>query len=131
MTVQITQAAESLQQLGDNVSPHQLISFLLAGTLERVAQAKNCIEQDNQEEKEILIGKIVAIINGLRNSLNFNEGGDIAVNLEDLYAYMVEKISDAQDDRDEIAVLDEIASLIGQVKSGWDGIEDQSAAEVA
>lgn len=126
MTVKATRAATDFQQSTPN--PHKLISLLMAGTLERVEQAKKSVEQGNDEEKFILVEKIVAIINGLRASLNFDQGGDIAVNLDQLYAYMLERIFSADSRDDEQEVLEEIEKLMAEVKSGWDEAEPVQAA---
>ncbi len=122
MALAQTKAAEILQQQQESVSSHQVISLLLDGALERVTQAKACIDDGNFEDKNLIIGKIIGIINGLRGSLNFQEGGDIAVNLGALYEYMIDRIDGASPES-EVDVLDEVSALISQVKSGWDEIE--------
>jgi len=126
MTVKATRAATDFQQSTPN--PHKLISLLMAGTLERVEQAKQAVEQGNDQEKFILVEKIVAIINGLRASLNFEQGGDIAITLDQLYAYMLERIFAADSKEDEQAVLEEIEKLMAEVKSGWDQADSAQAA---
>lgn len=122
MALAQTKAAEIMQQQQENISSHQVISLLLDGALERVTQAKACIDDGNFEDKNIIVGKIIGIINGLRGSLNFQEGGDIAVNLDALYDYMITRIDGASPES-EVQVLDEVSDLINQVKSGWDEIE--------
>lgn len=126
MTVKATQAATAFEK--SEPSPHQLISLLMAGTLERVAQAKKSVELGKEEEKFQLVEKIIAIINGLRASLNFEQGGDIAMNLDQLYAYMLDRIYSADSTQDEKEVLDEVARLMAEVKSGWDEAEPVQAA---
>ena len=126
MAVSATKAASAFDR--NNPDPHQLISLLMAGTLERVAQAKQCVVEGNDKEKYILVEKIIAIINGLRASLNFDQGGDIAVNLDSLYEYMLQRIYSAETVSDECEVLDEVAKLMAQVKSGWDETSPAKAA---
>lgn len=122
MALAQTKAAEIMQQQQENISSHQVISLLLDGALERVTQAKACIDDGNFEDKNIIVGKIIGIINGLRGSLNFQEGGEIAVNLDALYDYMITRIDGASPES-EAQALDEVSELISQVKSGWDEIE--------
>ena len=124
MALAQTKAAEIMQQNQETITSHQVISLLLDGALERVAQAKSCIDTGNEEDKIILIRKIVGIINGLRESLDFQNGGEIAVNLDELYVYMLKRIDDASPDS-ESDVLTEVSGLINRVKSGWDQIESQ------
>ena len=67
------------------------------------------------------IGKAIAIIGGLRESLNHKQGGEVAGNLDSLYAFMQQRLSQANL-RNEVALLDEVTELLREVKSGWDGI---------
>lgn len=127
MAINETQAAEELQQ-ANNVSPHRLISLLMAGTLERIAQAKDSMAAGRDEESELLLGKVTAIINGLRESLDFSSGGEIAVNLDALYGYMLNQFEQANETGKQDEVLDEVGRLMQEVKSGWDAIADQKAA---
>ncbi len=127
MTLEVTKAAEQLSST-ENVSPHKLISLLMAGTLERVAQAKDCIKSGNEEDKLVLLGKIVAIVKGLRGSLDFKAGGEIAVNLDTLYGYMIHKLDSAENAEQESFALEEVSRLMEEVKSGWDEIATKAAA---
>ncbi|HIO14714.1 MAG TPA: flagellar protein FliS, partial [Chromatiales bacterium] len=63
----------------------------------------------------------VSIINGLRMSLDKTQGGEIAQNLDDLYDYMSRRLMEVSRDND-LAKLDEVTSLILEVKSAWDAI---------
>ncbi len=131
MSVKPTSAANVVAQHGEELSSHQLISLLMDGMLERVTQAKKSILDDDLVEKEILFKKIIAILNGLRSSLNFQEGGEIALNLETLYVYMIERIETANSKKQECEVLDEVRRLVSEVKEGWDNIYIQKQAKIA
>lgn len=124
MSVAQTNAAKVLQQQGNEISPHQVIALLLNGAMERISQAKHCVESGNEQDKLILVGKIIGIINGLRASLNLEAGGDIAVNLNTLYLYMSNRLEQC-DDQDEMMALQEVGSLIDNIKQGWDGIANE------
>ena len=128
MSVKPTKAASQLSQKGEEPTPHQLISLLMAGMLERVNQAQKSILEGNDEDKEILLGKILAILNGLRSSLNFNTGGKIAHNLDALYVYMIERIYEAESPTQEHSALDEVAKLVEEVKAGWDEMRPEQEA---
>ena len=64
-----------------------------------------------------------AIVAGLRGSLNFEAGGEIATNLDALYEYLERRLLQANLEADA-GMLDEAATLLRQVKEGWDGIAD-------
>lgn len=133
MAVAQTKAASFIQEHTEEISSHQIISLLMDGALERVDQALVAHKKNNQTDLQILIDKLVAIINGLRNSLNM-DAGEIAENLDALYDYMVGKVTQASYE-ELAAVLVEVRDLIGEIKAGWDEmnfmamLQEQAAVE--
>ena len=104
-----------------DASPHRLIQMLMEGGLTRLAQARGAMERGDVALKGGLIGKAVDIIGGLREALSQEEGGEIAANLDNLYAYMTSRLIEANLKNDS-AIIDEVVGLLREVKSGWDGI---------
>ena len=101
--------------------PHRLIQMLLEGGLQRIAQAKGAMQYANIPLKGELIGKAMGIIGGLREAVDTDKGGEIAANLDNLYAFMQQRLSQANLNNDP-AMLDEVATLLREIKEGWDGI---------
>ena len=101
--------------------PHRLIQMLLEGGLQRIAQAKGAMEYGNVALKGELIGKAMGIVGGLRGAVDTEKGGDIAANLDNLYAFMQQRLSQANLNNDP-AMLDEVTGLLREIKEGWDGI---------
>lgn len=107
-----------------DASPHRLIQMLMEGGLSRLAQAKGAMERGQVALKGELLGKAIAIIGGLREGLDLRQGGELAANLDSLYEYMSSRL--LQDNRsNDVAIIDEVAGLLREVKSGWDGIANQ------
>ena len=102
-------------------SPHRLIQMLMEGALERIAQARGAIARNAYAEKGELIGKAISIIGGLREPLDHTVGGELSQNLDSLYDYMISRLLEANREGD-VARLDEVSSLLREVKSGWDAI---------
>ncbi|GGC99205.1 flagellar export chaperone FliS [Halopseudomonas salina] len=102
-------------------APHRLIQMLLEGGLQRIAQARGAMQFGNIPLKGELIGKSMGIVSGLRDALDLEKGGEVAANLDSLYAYMLQRLSMANLHNDP-AMLDEVAALLRDVKEGWDGI---------
>ena len=107
-----------------DASPHRLIQMLMEGGLTRLAQAKGAIERGQLTLKGDVLGKAIAIIGGLRSGLDLQNGGELALNLDSLYDYMVRRLSLANSSNDP-ALVEEVSSLLRQIKSGWDGIANQ------
>jgi flagellar protein FliS len=104
-----------------DASPHRLIQMLMEGGLTRIAQARGAMERQQTAMKGELIGKAIAIIGGLREGLDLQQGGELAANLDNLYQYMVSRLLEANV-KNDAAPLDEVAGLLRNVKSGWDAI---------
>lgn len=102
-------------------SPHKLIEMCLAGALERIAIAKGAMQRGDLGEKARRIAATVAIVEHLRLSLDAKAGGALAHNLEQLYDYVVRRLSHANSVNDS-SVLDEVTGLLTQIKTGWDGL---------
>jgi flagellar protein FliS len=116
----------STRAAAEGASPHQLIQMLMNGVLQRLAEAKGAIQRRAVAEKGEALGKAISILGGLRDSLNKEVGGEIATNLDDLYAYMSRRLLEANLHSDE-QIIDEVANLMKTIKSGWDGIAEQAA----
>lgn len=108
----------------ETASPHRLIQMLLEGALDRIAQAKGAMVQKQIARKGELIGKATAIIGGLQGSLNDKEGGNLAANLDDLYDYIIRRLTQANYEN-KTEYLDECGRLLGEIKSAWDAIGNQ------
>jgi flagellar protein FliS len=102
-------------------SPHRIIQMLFSGALERLAQAKLAIGNGDIANRGLLMGKAIGIVNGLNSSLNMDAEGDVAGNLNNLYDYMLRRMSEANINSDTVAI-DEVATLLKTLKEAWDAI---------
>lgn len=106
-------------------SPHELIAKLLAKAIDSTIEAKRYMIDKDVANKSTHIKIAVSIISdGLRSSLDMNAGGELAEKLDALYDYMVRQLMKAHIDND-VTKLDEVASLLAGIKSGWDGIKNE------
>lgn len=102
-------------------SPHRIIQMMFSGGLERLAQSRYAIENNDMKNKGLLIGKAIGIVNGLNNSLNMDEGGEIATNLSQLYDFIIMKLTEANLQND-VKAIDDATSVLRTLKEGWDAI---------
>ncbi|MFL0803034.1 MAG: flagellar export chaperone FliS [Agarilytica sp.] len=102
----------------ENASPHRLIDMLFEGLQERITQAKGAIQYKNVEMKGSRINSAISIINGLRENLNTDDGGEIAENLDGLYVYIQKILAQAHIESNE-ALLTEASELIENIHSAW------------
>jgi len=104
-----------------DATPHQMITMLLDGALDRIASAKGAIARNEVARKGELLGSAIAIIDGMRASLDYNGGGEIAANLGSLYDYIERRLLEANTSAD-VTILDEVGGLLKEIKSGWNSI---------
>jgi flagellar protein FliS len=107
-----------------DASPHRLIQMLMEGALEKIAEAKGNMLNQYIAKKCKDIGTAINIIANLQACLNKEAGGEVAENLDSLYDYMCRRLVIANSCNDE-TILDEVMSLMVEIKSGWDGITEK------
>jgi flagellar protein FliS len=110
-------------------SPHMLIQMLMQGALDRVASAKGHMQR-SEPEKGMLISKAISILDGLREALDRDAGGQIADNLDRLYDYCQHRLLQSNIENDP-AILDEVTRLLREIKGAWVAISDSGAPEAS
>ena len=101
--------------------PHQLVGMLFDALIQSLNAARGAMERGQTALKGELIGKAAAIVGGLQGSLNDNEGGALAANLDSLYDYIIRRLTQANYEN-SIEQLDECSRLLSEIKSAWDAI---------
>jgi flagellar protein FliS len=109
----------------DEITPYRVITMLLDGALERVDQAIISLDEGDLDEANALVAKTIAIVGGLRESLNTAQGGELANNLDLLYEYIVGQLHVIDDYDEPVIILDEVRKLLTEVHLGWVEIESQ------
>ena len=111
--------------------PHRLISMLYQGALMAIANAKNAVQRKDIPAKCAAISKALLIIDeGLNASLDKKAGGALAENLSSLYNYMCSRLAQANL-KNDIAALDEVTTLLADLKGAWDNIRPTAATSNA
>lgn len=114
----------SYQQIGGQsdilgADPHHLIVLLFDGAEAALAKGQECLAaQDVRGRSEALLKAIDIINSGLAASLNLEQGGELAQNLNALYEYMVSRLIYANIHQDARAVS-EVQKLLGEISSAW------------
>lgn len=112
----------------ETATPHKLIEMLLDGALSKLHLARGLMEQKQIAAKGEQISWALAIIDGLKAALDLTAGGEVAANLDALYDYLMRRLVVANLDND-VAVLDEVARLLNEIRLGWNGIRQQSGQD--
>lgn len=99
----------------------QLIQMLFDGLLESLVAARGHIQHRNIHEKSKAIARASRIVLGLQGALDFEKGGDLAGNLNELYSYVTRRLFHVNAHND-LAVLDEIHGLMKEIRDAWEGV---------
>jgi len=110
-------------------SSHGLVALLFDGYFAAINRARGAMRAGDTAAKGQAIGHAIRIIDeGLKAGLNLTDGGKLAADLSDLYAYVAVRLTQANLRNDE-AALDECAALIAPLREAWSAIGAQVAAQ--
>lgn len=99
--------------------PLGLVLMLYDGALKALTMARGHMERREIAAKGEALSRAIQIIDeGLSASLNVAEGGGVARQLKELYAYMCRRIVLANINNDPL-ILDEVASLLRELRVAW------------
>ena len=99
----------------------ELIQMLFDGLIESLSTAKGHIQHNNVTEKSKAIARASRIVLGLQGALDFEKGGELATNLNELYNYITRRLLHVNA-RNDLAALDEIHSLMTEIRSAWETV---------
>ena len=108
---------ENRVQMAD---PGTILLMLYQGAIDFLRRAKTGMENGDVVEKGECILRAHAIISEFLASLDLQAGGELAQNLEGLYAFMLDQITIANLDNDA-KPLETVISLLSTLKEGWEG----------
>ncbi|MFZ9677480.1 MAG: flagellar export chaperone FliS [Pseudomonadales bacterium] len=99
----------------------ELIQMLFDGFLDTLMLARGHIQNKAIEEKSKALAKAGRIVVGLQGALDFEKGGELAQNLNELYGYVLRRlfVVNAQND---LTILDEVHGLIKEVSQAWQSL---------
>lgn len=103
----------------ETASPHKLVGMLFDGALAAIAAARGALARGDLAAKGAQIGRAARIVEeGLRGGLDKTAGGALADNLDQLYAYLVQRLTHANLRNDD-AALRECADLLAPLRDAW------------
>jgi len=109
--------------------PKRLVLMCYEGAIDSLKIGKQRIVEKNYEEKGKNIAKARDILSEMKSSLNFEQGGTIAANLDSLYNYMLRRIIEA-DLANDVQAMDDVIGMLGDLKSAWEEIFYEKKNEI-
>ena len=96
----------------------RIVLMCFEGCIANACRAQEEMRGGNVAEKGVYLGKAAAIVTELLNSLNQEQGGEIAERLEILYRYVLHTFTQANLKQDP-ALIDGALRVLRELKEGW------------
>ena len=107
-----------------SASPLDLVLVLYAGLMDELERAKSHIGHKRFERKAQSINKCIDILNALTSSLEFENGGDVVLNLARLYDHCVYRLYEASGQM-ATQKIDEVVLILSNLREGWEGLAEK------
>jgi len=109
-------------------SREKVLLMLYEGAIRFTKHAIAALKQKKIAEKGKYISKATAILSELMATLDFKAGGQLAVDLENLYVFMIDKLIEGNIKNDE-ECLTTVEGLLMTLYSGWKDIVENPRAD--
>lgn len=107
-----------VQSKVNSASNVELIQMLLDGFIETINKAEVQIQKNDIEGKAKSLIKASNIVMGLQTSLDLENGGEIAKNLNELYTYISRRVFEINLQND-VKIISEVRDLINSIRDAW------------
>jgi flagellar protein FliS len=107
----------------------ELIQMLFDGLVDSLSEARGHIEHRAIEKKSQCLNRASRIVIGLKSALDFEQGGELSRNLDELYDYVIRKILHVNIHNDVSALL-EIHGLMSEIQQAWKSMPGLISARV-
>ncbi len=99
-------------------NPVQLVVILYDAAIHSIKEAQNFLNRKDIAGRSRSVNRATSLISELQASLNFKEGGEIAVSLDRLYNYMKQQIFKANVEQNP-EPFNEVGRLLEALRSAW------------
>lgn len=115
----------------ETADPHRLILMLFDGALMAIGSASAHLANGDKMSMSQSILKASSIVSqGLRDSIDMKEGGEIAQRLAALYDYIGVRLQFANI-KGDAAILEEVSALLRELRGAWEEIGSNPAVHPA
>jgi len=98
--------------------PGKLILLLFDGAINFLKQGKIYLLEKQYKEKGQQLMRGHAVVSELLNCLDKEKGGEIAIRLQAIYIYILQRITDA-DLKKDVGAIDECIGLLSELREAW------------
>ncbi len=108
-----------------NASQVGLVVIMYDMIIEDLHRAIEAVRNNNVEKRANETRHMLAVLEQLQGTLDMDNGGEAAVNMDRLYSIARAKLLEANI-KNSVAVLEELRSLFTELRAAWAQVEDNS-----
>jgi flagellar protein FliS len=105
----------------ETASPHRLIAMLYDGAIRFMNQSIVNVQTQDIEAANVSLNRAQDIMNELIICLNFEQGNEIAANLNNLYRYTIDLLIQANIQK-TIEPIEEAIGIVKDIREAWQAI---------
>ena len=110
---------------------YELVTLLFKALIGALAGAEVHHQHENKDQVREYVTKASRILAGLQGSLDYERGGDIAVNLGQLYGYSIRKLFAANVNLDTAPDnIAEVKSLLEPIAEAWENMDLSNSSQL-
>jgi flagellar protein FliS len=113
-----------------NASPERLVQMLYDLGVQSIVRARECNRKKDIAGRVRHVNKAFAVVVELNDGLDFEAGGDIALNYARIYDYCQRRLIEANV-RQADAILEEVQSLFEDLQEAWQVVVTKVGADRA
>jgi flagellar secretion chaperone FliS len=122
-------AMSAYGQAAETLPPARQIVLLYDGAIRRIKEARRALEQGRINDRYIAVHKAAAIIDALHACLDYERGGEIARQLDQIYTYVGFRLQRINLNGG-VAICDELVLRLGELRTSWAQIAELGSARV-
>jgi flagellar protein FliS len=116
---QFARGAEAYRQtMVQSRSPLELVVMLYDGALRFLKETEEAMRRGDLIAKRDALSKSFAILSELQSTLNVDQGGATAESLDSLYIYMINRLTEANVQKNP-APVQEVITLLSGLRDAW------------
>ena len=108
-------------------SPLELVVMLYDGVLSSLSEGIAAAERGDLITRAAAVSHSLSIIGALQSTLNVQEGGAVALELDRIYTYATQRLIDVTTKQD-LKALTEVHKLLSTIRDAWQQIAKEQVA---
>lgn len=111
----------ALEARAASADPHQLVLMLIDGLQDELARVAGHLQAGRLDRKGKSIAKCLDILGGLDTALDIEKGGEVALQLRQLYDFCGRQLFEVSLNNDPAGLV-VVEQIIGNLREGWQSL---------